>query len=469
MSVRYTDRCRVQAFPGIPLHHRPDFEAFKREKPVQRGAGSKLEDAYLRPYINIEDLVDGKNLLLFLNSRGRNPPSAFARADFNAVHLGHISGAIRPAFLNEYTMLLSDASSPAKYGKLVSWDEDENALNWIQEGVEFMPGEGLMVLQVQNGLYDFLLKCCRVLFQDFDTDALLGESLPILPEPEAIVNKDSAYASISVVASEAPYRPPATVNLARLRDIVAAQRDAAVDHFWALREDPSYFAGIIRDWADHRQETLLDTRGRHHPLLDNVEFWNRVSTTVVHNAYEVVLQWVIIHEKLQKVTICQERHRTTTTYSSTLPEDYERALRRLQGVLEMLSKKPIRMLKIGVPPSPPMRSQWVREPQEHGTEIIRVHTKPGNGADSLLWLFYCLVDERQRFLFKMHLLMDEMERLVQRDSKQRQKMSGWVSDRVSELSLMGEILHQIELQPGVAKFGQISDDGDAEASTKASV
>lgn len=48
----------------------------------------------------------------------------FASADINAMHLGIVSGAIRPAFLNEHTMLLSDASSPAKYGRVISWDDD---------------------------------------------------------------------------------------------------------------------------------------------------------------------------------------------------------------------------------------------------------------------------------------------------------------------------------------------------------
>ena len=222
--------------------------------------GTRFRDAYLRPYINVEDLSEGKTLLLFLNTRARNPPSVFARADFNALHLGHICGTVMPAFLNEHTMLLSNATDATTYGKVISWDEDDRAFDWMQDGTEFMPGEGLLVLEIQHGLYDFLLKCCRTLFQDISPEDLASEQLPVLPEPEAIVSKDSAYASIDVVAAEAPYRAPAAVHFARLRQIVAAQRDEAVDHFWTLREDPSYFAETLKEWAEHRQETLPDKR-----------------------------------------------------------------------------------------------------------------------------------------------------------------------------------------------------------------
>lgn len=65
-----------------------------------------------------------------------------------------------------------------------------------------------MALEAQGGLYDFLLTCCQILFQDVGPENLANETLPILPEPEAIVDKDSAYASIAVVALEAPFRTP---------------------------------------------------------------------------------------------------------------------------------------------------------------------------------------------------------------------------------------------------------------------
>ena len=151
--------------PNIPLRHRPDFEAFRTEPPAQLERGTRFRDAYLRPYINVEDLSEGKTLLLFLNTRARNPPSVFARADFNALHLGHICGAVMPAFLNEHTMLLSNATDATTYGKVISWGEDDRAFDWMQDGTEFMPGEGLLVLEIQHGLYDLFLNAAAPCFK----------------------------------------------------------------------------------------------------------------------------------------------------------------------------------------------------------------------------------------------------------------------------------------------------------------
>lgn len=188
---------------------------------------------------------------------------------------------------------------------------------------------------------------------------------------------------------------------------------------------------------------------------------------VAHSAYEMVLQWVIIHEKLQEVARCQEKHKGSNTSIRGLPEDYEQALRRLKEVVETLSNMPIEARKTGVPPSP-LQSKWVRELQEAGTAITKVGTKSGMGKDPLMFLFIVLWDKQQRFLFTLPRLMDEMECLSQYHARNEPRVSAWVSDRIVELALIAEILNQIDLLPGTVKFEQLSDGGDAEASAKAS-
>jgi hypothetical protein len=102
--------------PNIPQRHRPDFRALEREKPEQLQTGTKFRDAYMWPHINLDDLAQSRPLLLLLNFRGRNLPHSFARVDFEAIHVGHVSGAIRPAFLNGYTMLLHSQTTAETYG-----------------------------------------------------------------------------------------------------------------------------------------------------------------------------------------------------------------------------------------------------------------------------------------------------------------------------------------------------------------
>lgn len=135
----------TNAWPGIPPTHRPDFAALEKEGPQLKTQGTKLRGSYLWPYINLEDLVRGKTLLLFLNSRGRNPPHLFSNADWEVARLGHVSGAEMPAFLNLHSMWLT-GESVETYGRLVSWDEDEDAMMKTMSGLVPQPGQGLMML-----------------------------------------------------------------------------------------------------------------------------------------------------------------------------------------------------------------------------------------------------------------------------------------------------------------------------------
>jgi hypothetical protein len=92
--------------------HRPEFDAFKRETEQQRDAGTRFRDADMWPFINLEDLSKPKTPPLFLDSRGRNCPDPFAMADENVFHLGHVSKAIVPVFLNHYVMMFTNRKTP---------------------------------------------------------------------------------------------------------------------------------------------------------------------------------------------------------------------------------------------------------------------------------------------------------------------------------------------------------------------
>lgn len=149
----------LTAWPNMISTHRPDYQAFKKESPEQRLQGTKFKDAYMCPYINLEDLGQGKSLLLFLNSRGRHPQSMFANADLEAAHYGRVTGAIRPAFLNNHTVFL-DGYAGGTYGRLEAWDDADEAFDLMISGYGLQPGEGLIILEIQQRIYSFLAECC---------------------------------------------------------------------------------------------------------------------------------------------------------------------------------------------------------------------------------------------------------------------------------------------------------------------
>jgi hypothetical protein len=81
-SAKQRREVLLTARPSMPLVHRPDFEGWRRlgNKNLSRVLTTGGH-AHLTPYINLEDLLQGHNLLLFVHSRGRSKPVVFASTD----------------------------------------------------------------------------------------------------------------------------------------------------------------------------------------------------------------------------------------------------------------------------------------------------------------------------------------------------------------------------------------------------
>lgn len=257
------------AWPDMPSTHQPDYEAFRKESLQQISLGTKFKNAYMWPYINVEDLVQGKSLLLFINFRGRDRQNMFTHADHEAMRFGRVTGAINMPFLNDHTMFL-DGLTAGTYGKLDAWAENDKAFEMMISGHGFHPGQGLTILEIQQRTLGFLVECCQLFLHDLSPDSLTDDQTPIKPEPPAITGDPAEWSTLASITAEAPYRVPANLDFGRLKAVVAAKRSSAEDHIWGLREDPGYYGDFVGDWSEHRQETLLDTNGKRHSALTNL-------------------------------------------------------------------------------------------------------------------------------------------------------------------------------------------------------
>ena len=450
----------LAAWPTMSVTHRPDFGALLRETPEQRMKGTKFKEAFMWPYINVEDVTKGKSMLLFLNSRGRHLPHVFAHADYDTAHIGETSGAIRSPFLNSYTMLLRGQTTPETYGQLVAWDEDDNAFDWLYSGLGFHPGHGLIVLEIQQKMLQFLVTCCFLILHDLSANSLTDKSVPIQAEPPPVSKDETEYPSLRAFAAEAPYKVPAHLDFVRLKAIVAAKRAGAEDHIWSLREDPGYFYDIVGDWSEHRQEIMLDTNGKRHPALKEPLFWDRVLGNVVVNAYGTFLVWEEVYRQVAVLTVQAQKNSKLDFCKSSLPAAYEKALHNFRYLLDQASKGPIANLKMGFPASPPIRSLFVREPQQPGSTRIQVHTKSAMGKDELLLIFDSLCDDQKRFLCGLPDLLDEFERLTQENSKHKARISSWVANVFSDLAVIAQARHQLALYHPVLSMYNENDTED---------
>jgi len=113
----------LTAWPDMADSHRPDFKATGLESVEQRRAGTKFRKELLFPYINLEDLLKAKNLLLFFHSRGYTLPDVFAHHDYMASLLGRRSTGIQPCYVNGYTMYFAGILHQDGYGVCFEWDD----------------------------------------------------------------------------------------------------------------------------------------------------------------------------------------------------------------------------------------------------------------------------------------------------------------------------------------------------------
>lgn len=446
----------------MPASHRPDFLAFRKETERERDAGTKFRDAFMYPYINLEDLAKPRTLPLMLQSRARNAPDVFAFVDYDAAHLGFVSKAIVPPFLNEYTMVLTGRTTPKTYGELVSWDEDDSAFEYMISGKGMHPGQGLLVLEIQERVMRFLVDSCKRILHDIPTSDLTTEKWPIQSPvvlPQETIN---GFASQTAMSAEAPYRLPKNIDLPRLESLLEAKKSAAEDHIWALREDPGYFAEAVLDYRDHRQETLKDTNGCSHPLMgvgrEDV-FWRRVIGNVLTNAHLGLEVWSELHTQVKELRRLQGRYEDQITADTDLPEEYLNALLRFRHYLNQALKVSIGQLKHCAYSSPPLRHLFVRlPPVDPSTPMIKIMRRPEIKLERVekefIWLLQTLIEDGSTLFFVgLTNVVDELERLIQSDAKVRMLISAHIADIFSDLSVISEALRQLKIyQPWAQTF-----------------
>ncbi|KAJ5150387.1 hypothetical protein N7492_010738 [Penicillium capsulatum] len=427
-----------------------------RESECELQKGTQYRDHFIWPYINREDLLYPKTLPLLLNARGRHHPSLFAGADINAMHLGKTIKAIVPIFLNGHVMILNGVTGNTRdYGVLVDWEEHPEAFDWMIKLKQFLPGEGLLILEAQERLLDFLVQCCQQLLHDIPKATLTNDSFLVVPEPPLKFESEiSGFDSLAIMAAEGPYRVPAQLDLRLVASLLAARASAAEDHLWALREDPDYFARTLLEAREHRQEVLKDLNGHHHPILSHDRrgiLWARIIGSVVSEAYLELELFTELSSQAKTLVSLQRQYADQISPSKDLPEEYLEALLRFHHYIKQGAKGPLSKLKIAAVASPPLRRLFAREPppDTHSTKIVVVskqRLKMNKAETQLIWLLRTLwEDGSQLFLASLPVVVDELERLLQSDIHARGLLSSYITTIIGDLSIFSQCLNQLTL------------------------
>jgi hypothetical protein len=204
--------------PEIPNHHRLDMEILLQDESPIGPVEEKPRGPFLWPYINTEDLGLNKPLLCLLNTRARSPPEVFVNYELEICHLCLRSHTIVPVQLEGYTMYL-EGETVDTYGKVVAVGDYDNGYN-SNSVAGFQPGDGMLILEIQQRLMEFLVKCCEIIKGD-PADILTSSQFPvkqILPALEAVSSNSDPTAEI--LARYAPYLPPREIDFTKLKALL---------------------------------------------------------------------------------------------------------------------------------------------------------------------------------------------------------------------------------------------------------
>ncbi|KAF1985439.1 hypothetical protein K402DRAFT_334493, partial [Aulographum hederae CBS 113979] len=338
-----------------------------------------------------------------------------------------------------------------------------DAKKWHKNRQEVRATEGLLVLEIQDRIYQFLVACCREIFSDVSMDVLSDKSVEVQPEPRSVSLpiKDQTMLSKAI---EAPYRVPAQMDLDRLEGMVAAKLSAAKDHFWSLREDPGYFAETLLQWREHRTPTTVTPEDPDIPWRGNPEqeaiSWDVCLRNVVATALDRVNEWTPVLDQIRALQRRQEQHKGAIAYEKDLPEELAWAFHKIIHAFEVKAFEVIGRAALDFMASPPMRPYVDRipAPEEGPSKFYFSWKDPrllprGKARNHLFTLVATLEDDEKRDFAGLNLLVAEWERHVDSNPGMKALISSWVAGGMADLSVYAHIMHQIYMyQPWAATF-----------------
>ncbi|KAL8693897.1 MAG: hypothetical protein Q9218_001362 [Villophora microphyllina] len=327
----------LEAWPGMNPMHRPDFDVIQRKL-----EGPSHIDALMMPYINLEDLSSPKHLISLIESRTAQPPEHFAWSVSRPYEAACTLKAVRPAASFNEVTLLTGQKTKASYGRLRPLKDNAEVIDIIGTRFGFQFDHGLTILETQNKLYRFLLRCTELLLHDIDLSRSaitmsFQQTQPPVQEITSAVSKE--WRSVSDMNAAASYSLPQPFSIVSLRRPANAKRDEAEDSFWALHEDPAFFHEQLELYREQNLEPYrrgLQKKTPHNLQRAEGHARDRAWRDVVRHACRDIIIWEMIIVQLTELENLRAILGAEIPLSKRLPPEYEKSLERLIGLMVMI-------------------------------------------------------------------------------------------------------------------------------------
>lgn len=296
--------------------------------------------------------------------------------------------------------------------------------------------QGLLALEIQEGIYRFLYNCAKLVLHDMQPSMFF--LAPHQPEPAMPSGlKSDQWPSLSYYALESPYRVPQKLNLDRMRTLVSARRSLAEDHVWMLREDPAYFMENLREWYEHFGYGVKPS------TCSCNNCWNRVAGRMIVHAFVSLVCWGDIHDKLQAMPPIEVQIKRGNECSVRLAPSDENRWTALMEVVTNLRNYPLLFLETGLPMSPRLRHRyrWLGNEVEGEWQMLPGSSEAERRVDSL---FDAIRIPSSQQLHGLQGLVQEVQYMIDTDAEANQYMDSWIMGQFSDVALLSELTQSIE-------------------------
>ncbi|PBK70400.1 hypothetical protein ARMSODRAFT_1003543 [Armillaria solidipes] len=432
---------------GIPIpdKHAPEVDLFEKlgTGGARGGQLSDARDAFLSPFLNVEDLTsgNGENFLGLLHYRTRLLPSEFSQFDLQCLHFGIVSGAIKRVSVPDCTMV--GIGGRESYGQVLPNDctlrlggPDGFTLEWIY-GAGMQISEGLAVLEAQVKLLSFLIQLVHRILIDLDLI-----SMPPPPPPANIDNMTDLLSELSLPQewssfakkhSLRAYSLPPRFLPSDLTVITGAQYEIAKDHLIDLRTDPMYLAEQLTLHLNHRLESM----SKEVPLS---LIRDRAITYLLREAYNAFAFWDIAHILVQEIISEEQKLKLPLSRDEDLPPTYECLVKDLRQLIRDYRAKAELRYEITLCGSPPLRRHF--QVQFSGPNFSQ-HKIQGTlpKGDRVIHILGILLDADQTHLWQVSRIFDELDRAV---ADNADRVSPLLADVLFDYGSCTDILETID-------------------------
>ncbi|KAK0338092.1 cell agglutination protein Mam3 [Friedmanniomyces endolithicus] len=359
-----------------------------------------------------------------------------------AVHICRYRGGASWAWLGVPPQVLSESRvngvpqrTPRKYGEVLELGESlMRSPSQYSFAMIFVsrthPSLGLFGLEVQAGIYSFLLDCAKLILHDVHPAQYFLAPHQAAPAP--LMPKRGEWITLQDHMLEAPYRLPQGLDLDRIKAMVSARRSAVVDHLWMLREDPGYFIENLNDWKEHDYRDHKCTCG---------ECWRDAAAEMISDGFSSFLFWHAINRLFKQMpSIEAQLARADLEQVRLKPEDEQRWAE-LDGTVNMMMLMPMNRIRAGLPSSPRLRHCYPNAGQVRATVEERWIFKFGrtDAERRVDIVFNAITNAEQRSLHQLTPLIQEAQYMLDTQPASAQLVDGWILNQFSDLALLAEL------------------------------